>query len=311
MDMPGLLKEKEWIMQEKIADPTVEAQRRLVAMYDAKMAHWPVPYESFTVSTRFGSTHVTASGPQDAPPLVLVHAMGVTSTMWQPNVGALSREYRVYALDTIGDQGKSKLDSTEHYPKNGQGYSLWLVDVFNELGIEQADVIGASMGGWITMNHAIYAPERVRRIALLGPMGLPSWLTTLKTISHLWSVLLFPTQANIHKMINWALGDNPAAREAYMDFMKIGVSGAAGMKLSPPLNLPDGKLRQIQVPTMLMLGDKDGPIGSAKEVSERARRLIPNVQVEILPGVGHMMNTECPEFVNTRVLDFLKGTELL
>lgn len=298
-------------MKGKIADPMLEAQRRLIEMYDAKMARWPVPYESFKVSTRFGSTHITASGPQDAPPLVLVHAMGVTLTMWQPNISALSRAYRVYALDTIGDQGKSKLDNTEHYPKNGQGYSQWLIDVFDALGIEQASVIGASMGGWITMNHAIYAPERVKRIVLLGPMGLPSWLTTLMTISHLWSVLLFPTQANIDKVIHWALGENTAAREAYADQIKLGVSGAAGMKLSPPLNLPDVKLRQIQSPTLLMLGEKDGPIGSASEVAKRAARLIPNVQVEILPGVGHMMNTECPEFVNTRVLNFLKGIELL
>ena len=151
------------------------------------------PPQLMTVRTRFGDTHVTAHGPQDAPAVVLIPAMGVTSTMWEPNLPALSRAYRTLSVDTIGDLGLSVLTSPAVYPRNGKAYSEWLVDLFNELSIRQADLVGASLGGWIAMNHAIYAPERVRRLVLLGPMGLPSWWTTLKVLSHLWRVFLLPS----------------------------------------------------------------------------------------------------------------------
>ncbi|NOH03398.1 MAG: alpha/beta hydrolase [Chloroflexi bacterium] len=264
------------------------------------------PHEILNISTRYGDTYALASGPKDAPPIVLLSAMGVTSKMWLPNLAALSREHRVYALDTIGDLGGSVLHDSEHYPKNGQAYSEWLVDVFNELGIERADVIGASMGGWIAMNHAIHTPERVRRIVLLGPMGLPSWWTTLKVMSHLWSVFLFPTQSNIDRIIRWALGENPQVHDAFADFIRLGVKSWTDLRVAPPLNLPDDQLRMIKSPALLLLGERDNVIGNAMEVAKRARRLIPHVEVDIIPNTGHMMSTEMPDFVNSRILDFLK-----
>ena len=86
---------------------TPEGQARYFAAYDATLALWPVPVESFDVPTRFGSTHIHVCGPENAPPLVLLPGQAVSSTMWYPNIAALSRAYRVYALDIIGDMGKS------------------------------------------------------------------------------------------------------------------------------------------------------------------------------------------------------------
>lgn len=264
------------------------------------------PHETLTVPTRYGDTHVVASGPKDAPSIALLSAMGVTSTMWTPNLAALSRDFRVYALDTIGDQGRSALYKPDVYPRNGEAYSDWLADVFDELGIERADVIGSSYGGWITMNHAIHFPERVKRIVLLGPMGLPSWWTTLKVLSHLWKVFLFPTQANIDQITQWALGDHPAVRAAFADFIARGAKDASKFRLAPPLPIPAAQLRNIKSPALLMLGEHDNPIGNANEVAKRAKRLIPHVEVEIIPNTGHMMSTEKPEFVNAHVLSFLR-----
>jgi pimeloyl-ACP methyl ester carboxylesterase len=69
---------------------------------------WPVPFENILVPTDFGSTFVRASGPKNAPPLVLLHGITATSMMWAPNVGAWSKDYRVYAVDIINDYGLSR-----------------------------------------------------------------------------------------------------------------------------------------------------------------------------------------------------------
>ncbi|MCL4517406.1 MAG: alpha/beta hydrolase [Firmicutes bacterium] len=279
---------------------TQENEAKIMSMYEAKLATWPVPYEEGYVKTRYGTTHVIMSGPKEAPPLVLVHAMGVTSTMWLPNIAALSREYRVYAVDTIGDFGKSALDNLDRYPRNGREYSLWLTDVFDQLSIQKADIIGASMGGWITMNYAIYAPDRVNRIALLGPLGIRS---SFQVLFRLMSVVLFPVQANKRSLIQWTLGDNPRARDAYTEYMLTAVN--CRNRLGTPYAISGDNLRRIKAPVLLVLGGSDNPIGSAEKAAARAEKLIPDIQVEIMPKTGHLMNMEDPEFVNAAILKFL------
>jgi len=131
---------------------TPEGQARYLAAYDATLALWPVPVESVDVPTRFGNTHVNACGPEGAPPLLLLHAFAISSTMWYPNVAELSRSYRIYALDTIGDKGKSVSTRPILPPLD---FVTWLSDVFDELRLEQAHVAGLSFGGFLALNLAL------------------------------------------------------------------------------------------------------------------------------------------------------------
>ena len=68
-------------------------------------------------------------------------------------------------------------------------------DVLTALGVSAPDLVAGSMGGWIAMNHAIYAPERLGRLVLLGPMGLPPWRATLAVLGPFISQRLRPTEA--------------------------------------------------------------------------------------------------------------------
>lgn len=49
-----------------------EGKDKFMVFYDSVLSNWPVPYDSLTVPTRFGSTHIIVSGPKDAMPLVLL-----------------------------------------------------------------------------------------------------------------------------------------------------------------------------------------------------------------------------------------------
>jgi pimeloyl-ACP methyl ester carboxylesterase len=186
---------------------TEENRARLIAIYDAGLRHWPVPFETFFVDTRFGRTHVIASGDTAAPPLVMTHPLGVGGFVWSSIIAPLSEHRRAYALDTIGDVGKSELADPARYPKNGRAYSAWLNDVFTALGGSACDMVAGSMGGWIAMNHAIYAPDRLRRLVLLGPMGLPPWRATLAVLGPFISQRLRPTEAKLDKIITRSLGE--------------------------------------------------------------------------------------------------------
>lgn len=85
-------------------------QAEFFAAYDAVLAQWPVAAEPVDLPSPFGTTHVNICGPRDGEPLVLLHAGGATSTVWFANVGELSRTHRVYAVDTIGEAGRSVSD---------------------------------------------------------------------------------------------------------------------------------------------------------------------------------------------------------
>ncbi|MCB8815416.1 alpha/beta fold hydrolase [Desulfosporosinus shakirovi] len=279
-----------------------ENKAAIMSIYAKHLSQWPVPYESLNVSTRYGNTHIIVSGPKDAPPLVLLHGQGGTATMWLPNILALSCEYRVYAIDTIGDLGKSELDDLDKYPKNGQAYSEWLGDVYNKLSINQAFMIGESRGGWIAMNLSIYAPERVKGIALLAPVGIASLLGFV--FRTLLMMGLKPTDVDKENFFRWALGNSLLVYEILAEYVFVNMN--CRTKYAWAAKFSNEKLKQITAPTLLFVSRSDPTFNKQKDI-DRAVKMIPNLQLEVMAEVSHGMNIENADFVNKRILEFFKG----
>ena len=164
-------------------------KRQMMEIYDHKLAMWPVPYESVHVDTMYGRTHLIVSGSKQAPPLFLIHGLAMTSGIWMPNIAALSQEFRCYAVDVIGDYGKSELSDIRNYPRVGRDYSTWLRQVYAGLGIEKAHLLGLSHGGFAAINHAIFAPEQIKKLILLAPSGLD--ITLKKVLPKIFYFLFF------------------------------------------------------------------------------------------------------------------------
>jgi pimeloyl-ACP methyl ester carboxylesterase len=283
---------------------TEENRARLMAIYDEGLRRWPVPFEAFFVDTRYGKTHVIVSGAPASPPLVMTHPLGVGGFVWSTIIAALSAHRRAYALDTIGDVGKSVLADPDRYPKKGRDYSAWLDDVFTALDLTAADMVAGSMGGWIAMNHAIYAPNRVRRLVLLGPMGLSPWHATLGVLGPFMSQRLRPTEAKLDAIITRSLGQGERVNREFRPWMRI--MGYTKPRVGQPFHLRASKLRMVRAPTLLFLGGKDGLVGSALAAARRARRNIPGCEIEVLPEAGHVMSVDEPEVVGARIVDFLR-----
>ncbi len=282
---------------------TEENRAKLMAIYDRGLQRWPVPCETFFVDTRYGKTHVIASGDPASPPLVMTHPMGVGGFVWSSIIEPLSEHWRAYALDTIGDIGKSELADPDRYPKTGRDYSAWLDDVFSGLDLTAADMVAGSMGGWIAMNHAIYAPDRVRRLVLLGPMGLAPWRATLGVLVPFMSHRLRPSEAKLDAIITRSLGEGERVNREFRPWMRI--MGYTKARVGQPFHIPVRRLRIIKAPTLVLLGGKDGLVGSATAAARRARRHITGCVVEVLPEAGHVMSVDEPDFVASRIIKFL------
>jgi pimeloyl-ACP methyl ester carboxylesterase len=275
-----------------------------MATYDEALRQWPVPYETSFIATRYGQTHVITSGDPVSPPLVMTHPAAVGGFVWSSIIAPLSKKRRVYALDTIGDVGRSELADPDRYPKKGRDYSAWLDDVYERLELRQADVVAGSMGGWIAMNHAIYAPGHVRRLVLLGPMGLSPWRANLGVLVPFAWYAMRPTDAKFERIIFRALGEGERVNREFRPWMLI--MGKCKPKTGQPFHLSSRKLRTIKAPTLVILGGKDGLVGSATAAASRARK-IPNCEIEILPQAGHIMSVDEPEFVGEHIVNFLEA----
>jgi pimeloyl-ACP methyl ester carboxylesterase len=160
---------------------------------------WKVPFDSIDVKTRYGSTHINVCGPGDGPPLVLLHAAGLSSTAWFANIAELSAHHRVYAVDVIGDAGKS---IAECLLEKRTDYADWLKAVFDGLNIDRDYLLGHSYGGWLALNMALAYPDRLRKIVLLAPAASiypMSFLTKLGL--RLSELKILPPARSVFKMI--------------------------------------------------------------------------------------------------------------
>jgi len=141
-------------------------ERAVMAWYDAALASWPVPYEALNVPTRHGNAFVLASGAsgkESGTPLILLHGAGTNSAMWAGDVAAYSPQYRVYAVDLLGEPGKS---APNRPAWDSPAYAEWLGDVLDALKIERASLLGLSQGGWTALKFAVYQPRRVESLVV-------------------------------------------------------------------------------------------------------------------------------------------------
>ncbi|MGA2490833.1 MAG: alpha/beta hydrolase [Anaerolineales bacterium] len=154
-------------MSEKIRffwSPETEAEFN--AAYEAVFQQWPVHYDDLFVPTHFGKTHVVASGPQSADPVVLLNPGGGNAAIWIHNIGPLNQHYRTYAVDVIGELNKSL---PTRPIRNHPDFVAWMTNLFDGLHIDKAHVIGNSNGGFFTLETALNLPECVRKVVLISP----------------------------------------------------------------------------------------------------------------------------------------------
>lgn len=148
---------------------TAAGEQAVMALYDTALSHWPVPYTTQTIATRHGATFVIASGAERLPPLILLHGAGTNSAIWVADVTGYSRCYRVYAVDLLGEAGRS---APNRPAWDSPAYAEWLDDVLASLHIERAVLVGISQGGWTALKYAVYKPERVEKLVLMTPGGV-------------------------------------------------------------------------------------------------------------------------------------------
>jgi pimeloyl-ACP methyl ester carboxylesterase len=238
-------------------------------------------------------------------PVVLVHGLGSRAEDWSNLMPQLKQAgFHVYVIDLLG-YGRSArpADATYSIPEEAQ----YVEDFIAERGLEKVNLIGWSMGGWVSMRVALDKPERIGRLVLCDSAGIrfePIFTmfdlepTTIPAVQRLYRMLM-PRPAEVPDFL---------ARDMVRKFKQLNwVVDRSARSMFRGDDLLDGKLGGLEMPTLIIWGKQDHLIPLATAVS--VHQQIPQSVLEIYDGCGHLAPGQCASRIGPRLVDFLQGKQ--
>ncbi len=265
--------------------------------------------ESEFVEVEGGRIYFEVEG--DGHPLLLIHGGLGSLRMWDEQVPVFAERYRVIRYDTRGF-GRTETDDVE-FTNRGDA-----VAVLDHLGASSAHVVGQSRGGVIALDLALDQPDRVDSLVSVAggisgyepelPEGVepPPW----DEMERLWEAKDWEALAELETQV-WVDGwgrpqDRVDAeiRRRVQDWIlanyRAELAEGKPQALDPPAA---GRLAELDVPTLVLIGVEDEP--GCVVAERRLAASVKGARAVEFPGVAHMIQLEEPARFNQRVLEFL------
>lgn len=289
---------------------TEEGKETAYKSYDKAMELWDVEYKEEYVETDYGKSHVIISGNQNEKALILIPGLFGDASMWFPNVGELSTQYKVLTLDMINYGGKS--EPAGKAISEFEDYKIWFNQILDYYNLENVAVMGISYSSWLALSLAREVPNAIEELVLLDPSetfmpmnGGIAW----KGIKYF---MLFPNRTKYAKFLDWLGGGySNNQMEIWTEHMLDVIEfGATKMFDVPQHRIYDPEeLTMIDIPVLIMAGGKPILYDNPEDFKVNAKKALPDAEVIIVPGAGHGLNMEKPEFVNKKIIEFLSDNQ--
>ena len=246
--------------------------------------------------------HYYSLGPSHGEVVVLVHGLGGRSEDWEKLAPYLAKAgYRVYMPDLPG-YGRSERPIDFSYSVTDEAKVM--VGFFDVLGLKQVDLGGWSMGGWIVQLFAQQHPDRVHRLMLFDSAGLyarPEWDIKLFT----------PVSAAQLDELDALLMPNPPKVPGFVarDILRVShehawVIGRALATMLQGRETTDKLLPTLRMPVLIVWGEVDHitPLSQGGKMHQ----LIPQSELDVIGGCGHLAPNACAAEVAPFVVNFLR-----
>jgi len=236
------------------------------------------------------------SGTAGGPPLVLVHGFGGDLNNWLFNQPALAESHTVYALDLPGHGRSTKEVGTGDLAV----LSETLAAVLDELDIDQAHLVGHSLGGATALALALERPEQTASLTLISPAGLGPEINQ----GYIEGYIAAGRRKEMKGVLQMLFADPElVSRDMIEDVLKYkrldGVEGA--LETIAAAAFPEGRqamvlaerLAELAVPAQVIWGRRDEIVPPA-----HAENLPPKVALHLIENAGHMAHMEAAGEVN-------------
>lgn len=266
--------------------------------------------------------HIVTTGPQDGPPVILLHGFPEFWWTWRAQLRFLDTcGFRTIAPDLRGFNLSDKPE-TGYDPETMAGDVVGLLDA---LGYDRAVVVGSDYGGMIAYTLALLHPKRISKLVILnalhpavwpspkrsGRLGIQAIVAVTKIGHHLFTPLFDVANdvIGIGGGIKWLSNNRnafgPAVRKAYKTAYKRGArtatryvpEAAAWLRDHLPVDL------KILHKTLILWPERD--LSAPQWVTRSTQDTLPNAEIQIIPKAGHWIQEEQPDAVNDALAAFL------
>jgi len=254
------------------------------------------------------SLHYRVDGPGGAPWITFINGIANDLTMWDGQVAALERDFRILRYDQRGHGGSEAVEPP---------YSLDmligdLVGLWNELGIERASLAGLGLGGALAIGVGIRHSDRLSRLvpsccrAKMTPDFASIWPDFVKTVErHGMEGMVEPT------VQRWFTNDFKAANPHVLDNIRrmIRATDPRGYYgcIAAFLTLDFfGEIQRIKVPTLFISG-ADDHLGGPPKLMQGLADAVRGARHVSVPNAAHICNIQNPEAYNAVIGEFLRA----
>ncbi|WP_425539682.1 alpha/beta fold hydrolase [Microaceticoccus formicicus] len=244
-------------------------------------------------------------------PLIFIHGSGPGVSAyanWRLVLPKVAEVAHCYGMDMIGFGYSSKPSNVKY------GKELWtkqIIDFMDELNIEKADFVGNSFGGSLALSVAINHPDRIRKLVMMGPMGVEFDLSY--GLNEVWGYQ--PSVENMKNLIdlftfNKKYATDELAEIRYNASIEEGFQEAFSSMFPHPrqssvddLSFTDEEIKKVKNKTLIVHGREDKVIPVAN--SYRLINLLENAELHVFGGCGHWTQIEKADEFAALVKEFL------
>ncbi len=279
---------------------------------------YPVSYLNLRLyeqDVRIAYMDVAPTGPANGQTVVLLHGGSYYGWYWKAQIAALTRAgFRVVVKDRLG-WGKS---SKPILPYSISLHASNTAALLDHLRIQEAAVVGHSIGGQMATRFAYLYPKRATHLVMINPIGLTDGRAgrgfkpfdgKVDVAPDLQAAYEADVRTEMSRYVNW--------KPEYLEHLRIrhGVRLSAEWPRLAYVRELGGNLRSIdstvndwphiQTRSMVLGGEKDGP--NFPEDARRAAKTLPNAELVLIPNAGHNPHEEVPDRVNAELIRFLSS----
>jgi len=285
----------------------------------AMMEKYTNEFSHFVAAPNGLTVHYRDQGNPYGAPIILLHGNAASLHTWEPLAARLGGDYRIITL-TFPGHGLTGPNANRDYSYAGMAEAVDVVA--GKLGLDHFVIGGNSMGGWVSWRYTLANPARVDALLLLDAAGMPLRKSENEPPRNLgFKLMEYPAgrfllqsitpRSAIEKSLRQTVSVQSIVTEPmidrYWELLRLpGNRRAAGdrAQIDRELEVAD-RVGEITAPTLILWGEEDQLIYATAAQTFHER--MPEAEVKIYEGVGHLPMEETPDAVAEDIRSFLQG----